>query len=62
MTKVVEEEGKDPEYKAIGIVTLEDIMGEILMDNEEDEDHIDGDDLRGERKRLKEKLVLLFSE
>ena len=30
VTKVVEEEGKDPVFRKVGIITLEDIVGEIL--------------------------------
>lgn len=30
VTKVVEEQGKDPELKKIGIITLEDIIEELL--------------------------------
>jgi len=30
VTKILEEEGKDPLLQTIGVITLEDIIGELL--------------------------------
>ena len=64
VTKVEDskEDNKDPELKMIGIITLEDIIGE-LIDDQEDEDEVnDQAQLKGEKLRHKEKLILLFSD
>lgn len=37
VTKVVEEEGKDNYVKTVGIITLEDIMGEFLKHDQPSE-------------------------
>ena len=47
ITKVIEEEGKDPIYKKIGIITREDIVEEMLM--EEIEDEVEHEELIEER-------------
>lgn len=44
----------------IGIITLEDIIEELV--DKEDEDDAEFVALKGERLRHKEKLVLLFSD
>ena len=44
----------------VGIITLEDIIEE-LVENKEDENE-DFTELKGEKLRHKEKLVLLFSD
>jgi CBS domain containing-hemolysin-like protein len=58
VTKVEVVQDKDPELKMIGIITLEDIIEE-LVDDQEDEDL---KALQGEQLRHKEKLILLFSD
>ena len=60
VTKVVEEEGKDPVFRKVGIITLEDIVGEILQHDESQDS--ESEELRGERKRIKEKLVMLLND
>jgi len=61
VTKVESVEDKDPELKMIGIITLEDIIEELVEKHEEEEDE-DIKALHGEELRHKEKLVLLFSD
>lgn len=57
VTRVEEtQDGKDPQLKTIGIVTLEDIIKELVEN--EDDDYVA---LKGEQLRHKEQLVLLFS-
>jgi len=54
------EDNKDPTKKMVGIVTLEDIIEEIIMDEIEDEYEIM--DEKNQRKLLKEKLINLFTD
>lgn len=62
VTKVEQkDEQKDPEIKTIGIITLEDIIEEIVEGDENNEEQ-DFMMAKGETLRLKEKLVLLFSD
>lgn len=55
------EGGRDPTKKVIGIVTLEDIIEDIIQDEIEDEWDVYGDE-KNQRKAMKEKLVLLFTD
>ena len=60
VTKIVGGQiGKDPHRQVIGIVTMEDIIEELIQDKIEDEYEID---VRNERKLLKEKLVLFYTD
>lgn len=61
VTKVEEvSDSKDPQLKMIGIITLEDIIKELVQQNDDEEE--DFVQLKGEQLRHKEKLVLLFSD
>ena len=53
---------KDPTMKVIGIVTLEDIIEDIIQDEIEDEWDGFAMDSKNQRKQMKEKLVLLFTD
>lgn len=57
---VKNDETKDYTKKVIGIVTLEDIIEEIIQ--EEIEDEYELIDEKNQRKLLKEKLVMLFTD
>ena len=56
------EDGKiaDPVPKKIGIITLEDIVEEVLQEEIEDERETQA--MKGERKKLRQKLALMFSD
>lgn len=61
VTKTIPGEGgRDPYKKVIGIVTLEDIIEDIIQEDIEDEYELL--DEKNQRKLLKEKLVVLFSD
>jgi hypothetical protein len=61
VTKVdTSHEDRDPELKMVGIITLEDIIEELVEQDNEDEGGVVV--LKGEKLRHKEKLVLLFSD
>lgn len=62
VTKVEQTDAdKDPTLKMIGIITLEDIIEE-LVDKKDDGDEEDLDELEERQIRHKEKLILLFSD
>lgn len=52
--------GKDPTRYVAGIVTMEDIIEELIQDEIEDE--YEDNVVRNERKVLKEKLVLYYTD
>jgi len=63
VTKVYEEEGKDPVLETIGIITLEDIIGELLKQRKNDQgDELMSSQIVKPKQKLKEKLILLFSD
>lgn len=51
---------KDPEFKMVGIITLEDIIEELIQNHDEDDTTLLKQS--GDKLRQKEKLVLLFSD
>lgn len=62
VTKVEQYEDRDPAIKMIGIITLEDIIEELIQkDDEKEEKEQEFSYLEGEKLRHKEKLLLLFS-
>ena len=58
VTKVVNDEGSDPYLKKIGLITLEDIIEQIIDQQIEDEYEGDG---KEERRLQKEQLLALFT-
>ncbi|CDW89146.1 UNKNOWN [Stylonychia lemnae] len=65
ITKVEQYEDRDPQIKMIGIITLEDIIKELLQNEKDDginkKQLTQGYKQTGEKLQHKEKLVLLFS-
>lgn len=60
VTRVFEEPGVDPRLEKIGIVTLEDIIEELLQ--EEIEDEVEVEDRKGQRQKLRHRIVTAFSD
>jgi CBS domain containing-hemolysin-like protein len=57
VTKIEQVEDRDPELKMIGIITLEDIIEELVDKQDEDDNYT-----KDQNHKQKEKLVLLFSD
>ena len=57
MAKVEQVENRDPDFKMIGIITLEDIIEELVDKQDEDDNYT-----KDQNHKHKEKLVLLFSD
>lgn len=61
VTKVEQaDEARDPTLKMIGIITLEDIIEELVDKGDDDEEDLE--ELEERQIRHKEKLILLFSD
>ena len=60
VSKVIGEVDKDPTLKKIGLISLEDIIEELLGDEIQDE--YEAQEERNQRKILKEKLALYYTD
>lgn len=59
ITKPIQFDGRDPQTKKVGIITMEDIIEELLMEEIEDENEAQ---YENDREEIRDKIYRLFKE